>query len=58
MEVNYPNAANQQKKTIPIEDIGIIVLEHPQITITNSIVIQAISDNKDHHWLRQSAHAF
>lgn len=32
-------------RTIPIEDIGLIVLEHPQITIT-SIVLEKLMDNK------------
>ncbi len=45
LEINYPDKAKLPKKTVPIEDIGIIVLEHPQITITNA-VIQNITANK------------
>ncbi|RMG78419.1 MAG: type II CRISPR-associated endonuclease Cas1 [Bacteroidetes bacterium] len=28
------------KKTVPIEDIGVIILEHPQITVTNKLLEQ------------------
>lgn len=31
-------------KTIPIEDIGLIVLEHPQITLTTSLLEQLIQE--------------
>jgi len=40
--VTYPNT--EEKKTIPIEDIGLIVLEHQQITITNGL-LQRLAEN-------------
>lgn len=45
LEISWPGDQQKAKKTVPIEDIGIIVLEHSQITITNGVV-QAISANK------------
>jgi len=38
------NKETKEKTTIPIEDIGFIVLEHPQITFTQS-VMQLLSEN-------------
>lgn len=42
--VSFPDE-DREKKTIPIEDLGYIVLEHPQITITNGL-IRKLVDNK------------
>lgn len=36
---------NRTTKTVPIEDIGIVVLEHPQITLT-SIVLEALMNEQ------------
>ncbi len=41
--VNYPN--DGVKKQVPIEDIGFIVLEHPQITITNKLLEKITQNN-------------
>ena len=38
------NKATDREDTIPIEDIGFIVMEHPQITFTQS-VIQLLAEN-------------
>lgn len=35
--IEFPDK-NKEKVTVPIEDIGVIVLEHPQITITNGLL--------------------
>ncbi len=52
--VNFPEAGKTEK-TIPIEDLGYVVLEHPQITITNGLLMKlvqnktaVISCNKQH----------
>ena len=42
--VSFPDE-DREKKTIPIEDLGYIVLEHPQITITTGL-IRKLVDNK------------
>lgn len=42
--VSYPNP-EQNTKTVPIEDIGYVVLEHPQITITTGL-LQKLTENK------------
>lgn len=36
-------ASDKPQKTIPIEDIGVIVLEHPQITITSGLVSKLLA---------------
>lgn len=41
--VSFPEE-EKQKKTIPIEDLGYIVLEHPQITITNGLLMKLIQN--------------
>ncbi len=35
----------QQTKTVPIEDIGVIIIEHPQITLTNKLIEKLIQNN-------------
>jgi len=35
----------ESKKTIPIEDIGIIILDHPQITITHGCMAALLENN-------------
>jgi CRISP-associated protein Cas1 len=42
--VTYPNN-EKEERSVPIEDIGIIVLEHQQITITNAL-LHKLTDNK------------
>jgi CRISPR-associated protein Cas1 len=42
--VNYPNEEHDHK-TIPIEDIGVVVLEHAQITLTNALFEKLITHN-------------
>ena len=42
--VAYPKET-QPLKTVPIEDIGVVVLEHQQITITNGLLEKLIRNN-------------
>lgn len=42
--VNYPDK-EKAKKTVPIEDIGFVVLEDPQITISNRLLEKLIYSN-------------
>ncbi len=35
----------ENKRTVPIEDIGVVILEHPQITITNKLLEQLTLNN-------------
>lgn len=41
--VNFPEE-NKDQKTIPIEDLGYVVLEDPQITITNGLMRKLIQN--------------
>lgn len=43
--VSFRESENKEDKTIPIEDLGYIVLEHPQITITTGL-IRKLVENK------------
>ncbi|EDO25412.1 predicted protein, partial [Nematostella vectensis] len=42
--VNFPDE-DKNEKTIPIEDLGYVVLEHPQITISNGL-LRKLVENK------------
>ncbi|SHJ52782.1 type II CRISPR-associated endonuclease Cas1 [Flavobacterium haoranii] len=42
--VNYPDE-EQAAKTVPIEDIGVIVMENQQITVTNGLLEKLITNN-------------
>lgn len=42
--VTYPNEA-MEKRTVPIEDIGVLVLESSQITLTNGLLEKLIHNN-------------
>lgn len=42
--VNYPDE-EQPTRTVPIEDIGYVILEHPQITISNRLLEKLIFQN-------------
>lgn len=43
MIIQFPDSADNDV-TIPIEDIGYLVLEHPQITITNGLIMRLINN--------------
>ncbi len=42
--VELPADVTKQNASVPIEDIGLVVLEHPQITITHALIM-ALTDN-------------
>lgn len=42
--ISFPKE-EKESKNIPIEDLGYIILEHPQITITNGL-LQKLVQNK------------
>lgn len=44
MIVSFPEA-DKEDVSIPIEDLGYVVLENPQITITNGLLMQLIQNN-------------
>lgn len=41
--VSYPGT-EKEEKTIPIEDVGYVVLEHPRITITNGLLMKLVQN--------------
>lgn len=41
--VNFPNG-EKEEATVPIEDLGYIVLEDPQITITNGLLMKLVQN--------------
>lgn len=38
--VEYPGKDDKLPATVPIEDIGVMLLDHPQITITNALIAE------------------
>jgi CRISPR-associated protein Cas1 len=36
--IAFPKETEKEKRTVPIEDIGVIVLEHQQITLSNALL--------------------
>jgi CRISP-associated protein Cas1 len=48
MVLNFPN--QQKAQNIPIEDIGMLVLDNQQITITHALVNQLINNNATVLW--------
>ena len=38
-------ADSEEKKTIPIEDAGVIILDHPQITISHALIAKLLANN-------------
>lgn len=43
--VKYPEKEHKETRTVPVEDVGIVMLEHRQITITNGLVDLLLSNN-------------
>lgn len=41
--VNYPEE-DKATKQVPIEDVGFIILEHPQITLTNGLLMKLVQN--------------
>ena len=44
-QIIFEHAVTKEIKTIPIEDVGIVLLEHKQITITTSLMAKLIDHN-------------
>lgn len=45
LKIEFPTDEGKPAKTIPIEDIGIIILDHPRITLTQSLLAALIENN-------------
>lgn len=49
LEINFPESNNLKgktgKNTIPIEDIGVVITDHQQITITHSLMEKLLANN-------------
>jgi CRISPR-associated protein Cas1 len=43
--IQYPEKESKDPFVVPIEDIGLLVIEHQQITITNSLLAKLLSNN-------------
>ena len=41
--INFPDA-DKKEATVPIEDLGYVILEHPQITITNGLLRKLVQN--------------
>ena len=45
LRVDYPANEGKPAKTVPIEDVGILILDHPRLTITQSLLQSLIENN-------------
>lgn len=47
LKISYPEIGSQNasSKSIPIEDIGVLILDHPQITISHALVSRLLENN-------------
>ncbi len=45
VDVPKSDLSEARKATIPIEDIGVLILEHPQITITHNVLAALLENN-------------
>jgi CRISPR-associated protein Cas1 len=44
LKIDFPKEEKKQARVIPIEDIGILILDHPRLTITQGL-LQALIEN-------------
>lgn len=44
LKIEFPKEEEKQTRTIPIEDIGILILDHPRLTVTQAL-LQALIEN-------------
>jgi len=51
--VEFPKEANKEKQQVPIEDIGLVVLDHGQITFTQGIVNALTDQNAAMLWCNE-----
>jgi len=45
LKVEFPSEEDKAPKTIPVEDIGIIILDHPRVTLTQALLSALIDNN-------------
>ena len=45
LTVSYPEEAGMESKTVPIEDIGIVVLDSPQVSIGQALLSSLLENN-------------
>jgi CRISPR-associated protein Cas1 len=43
--LEFPDESGQERRTIPIEDIGMIVLDHPQILLSQALLSSLLENN-------------
>lgn len=41
----FESTGNGETKTLPIEDIGVLIMDHPQITITQALIAKLLENN-------------
>lgn len=48
--VEYPEETKQAPRTVPVEDIGIIVIDHPQVSLSHGVANALINNNASILW--------
>lgn len=45
MKITQKDGSEERIRTIPVEDIGLVILDHPQITTTQGIILALLKNN-------------
>jgi CRISPR-associated protein Cas1 len=45
LKIEFPQDENKDPRTIPIEDIGILILDNPRVTITQAVLSALVENN-------------
>ena len=45
LTVTQKNGVSDTKRSIPVEDVGLVILDHPQITTTQGIITSLLKNN-------------
>ncbi len=50
LAIEYPKVEGKKSKSVPIEDIGIVVIDHQQVTVTHAVINALIQNNAAILW--------
>ena len=45
LEISYPLEVDKESSSLPLEDIGVLILDHPQITLSHALLQALINQN-------------
>ncbi|BDD02505.1 type II CRISPR-associated endonuclease Cas1 [Persicobacter psychrovividus] len=53
LQATYPEAVGKASKKVPVEDIGLVVIDHPQVSITHGLSNALIANNAAMLWCNE-----